>query len=119
MEDLKCKSCGAPLTPTVDGRYKCSYCGSLYERSNDHGVISFIEIRHPQIQTLSATVSVPFEARDFMDPKEISEMSLARLTEELAKGLASYFKVYTRNDPFTMATIIRGEVRVLSPDFRF
>lgn len=41
---------------------------------------------------------------------------------ELAKGLAAFMKVEVMEDygsPFNQATIVRGTVRVVPPDFRF
>ena len=41
------------------------------------------------------------------------------LGHELAKGLAGFMKIETREDPYLRATIIRGTVRVVPPDFMF
>lgn len=126
MEQMKCQSCGAPLTPTANGDYRCEYCGSLYriERPSFHPeVIKYIEINPPAAVALGAEVVIDDcimrSARAAGREDDLSKHSIERLTHELAKGLAAYMRLDTNEDPLLQGTIIRGTVRVVPPDYRF
>lgn len=116
MEQLKCKSCGAPLVSDGFGRLKCQYCGMTYKTDDAAEMV----IVHPaNAIPLRASISIPFAAKEYMQEADIAKHSIAELTNKLAEGLAAYMKIQTREDPCMMTTIIRGEVRVIPPDFRF
>lgn len=105
---INCKNCGAPL---VD--YKCEYCGAEYAPSYE-----MICIESPKVERLRAEVRVPrYDQYRFGD--DLSKYTIERLTHELAKGLAAFMKIQAEQDYRLDATIIRGEVRVVPPDFRF
>ena len=54
-----------------------------------------------------------------MKSEDLSKYTVQELSAKLAEGLAGYMKVTVNEDPFRMVTIVRGEVRVVPPDFRF
>ena len=117
MREIKCKSCGGPLKDIGFGKYICEYCGSLYE--DYFGNIRFIEVAQKPSQRIMAQISIPFQARDYVDSNKISDYTLSELRQQLAEGLSSYMKISVNEDPCRMATIVRGEVRVIPPDHRF
>lgn len=117
MKILKCTSCGGPLKEIGFGKYICEYCGSLYE--DDFGSIRIIEVGQERPQRIMAQVSVPFQARKYMNPDSISDFTISELKQKLADGLTAYMKISISEDPINMVTIVRGEVRVIPPDHRF
>lgn len=44
MEQMICKSCGAPLTKASYSLWKCEYCGSVYRTENDYGADMIVKI---------------------------------------------------------------------------
>ncbi len=54
MEQLICKSCGAPLR--ADG--KCEYCGAIYRFENNEMQTVAIEICRPEVVPIVATAVV-------------------------------------------------------------
>lgn len=105
---INCTNCGAPLK-----NWKCEYCGAEYAPSYE-----MICIESPKVERLRAEVIVPrYDQYRFGD--DLSKCTIDRLTHELAKGLAAFMKIQAEQDYRLDATIIRGEVRVVPPDFRF
>ena len=117
MEELTCKNCGGHLKEIGFGKYKCEYCGTVYQTEDRFG--GFIEVAQSPTNRLRAEVAVPFQARDYMKSEDLSKYTVQELSAKLAEGLAGYMKVTVNEDPFRMVTIVRGEVRVVPPDFRF
>lgn len=112
MIELKCKNCGATLRP--DG--KCEYCGSVFRFDS----LTHVVCVHPaDASVLSAHLEIPFDARRYMRPEDISKYSVRELSAQLAEGIAGYMRVDVSEDPCRMATIVRGTVRVIPPDHRF
>jgi len=125
MEELKCKNCGATLRE--DG--VCEYCGSRYriERPDQFHPyeIKYVEVAAPKVETLSAEVAVRDDDMRLASEHEryadfLSERAIEDLSHKLAEGLSGFMKLQTKQDfgP-NGATIIRGTVRVVPPDFRF
>lgn len=46
-------------------------------------------------------------------------MAVQDLAHSLADGLVNFMRVDVEEDPYRQATIIRGTVRVVPPDFRY
>ena len=125
MEELKCQNCGATLRK--DG--VCEYCGSRYriERPNQFQPfeIKYVEVGAPQVRTLAAETVVRENDMRLAADREryadfLSEQAIKDLSHKLAEGLSGFMKLQTKQDfgP-NGATIIRGTVRVVPPDFRF
>lgn len=118
VEQLICASCGAPLKIDSEGKYKCEYCGAIYIK--DGGPYSFrLETYRAPIQVLCAEKVIPSYLSDAMGEDDLSKYTISQLSNQLAEGLAACLKLRVRNDPLRDATIVRGEVRVVPPDFRF
>ena len=113
MEQLVCKSCGAPLES--DGH--CSYCGTRYKIDYTRKVM--IETTPAQIRKLVATVSFDRRRAIHADEKELGEMAMKEIAREMADQLGSMIKYRTSYDYKLDVTLIRGELRVVEPDFRF
>ena len=115
MEKLTCQNCGAPLTKSGE----CKYCGTIHQLANNcDGLPYIVEFSNPRVQTIAAQVSISNYVRE-SHPDLAADFSLGKLREELAKGLAGFMRIDTREDPIMQTTIIRGTVRVVPPDFRF
>lgn len=123
MRELKCHNCGGPLVR--DGtslyliRYKCEYCGSVYTEKNESGFISYIQVEAPQAQKLVAEARVDRDIIHMAGEDYASKYAINDIKQKLVESLADYMKLDIREDPYRQAMIIRGEVRVLPPDFRF
>ena len=117
MSELySCPNCGAP----IDGSGKCSYCGTVYRKEAN----VYIEVEHPKVKVIAADVSLDRSLMEAFvesgNEEAFSKMTLDRLANELAKGLAGYMKLETRYPDFVHdCQIIRGSIRVVPPDFRF
>lgn len=119
MEERKCRNCGAHLTSVGGGRWRCEYCGSVYEAQSFLGEIQFVEINRAQAQKIVAKVAIPREYREGTHADTLSRYTLGQLRQQLAEGLEAFMKISTEEDPFLQTTIVRGEVRVIPPDHRF
>ena len=113
MDQLKCESCGAPLEH--DGH--CSYCGARYKVDNNDRIV-FMEYR-PGVQKIVAQTAIPDWLRDLAMQKELGTMAQKEIAHSLAEHLGDMIKYTTSYDPVFQRTMIRGEVRVVEPDFRF
>ena len=104
-----CTNCGAPLK-----NGKCEYCGAQYDTSYE-----VICIESPKVERVQAEARIPRYYFETMDSEDLSKSTLDRLAHQLAKGLAGFMKIVTEYDYLTGGQIIRGEVRIVPPDFRF
>ena len=119
MEERKCKNCGAPLERTGPGRWRCEYCGSVYEVQSSLGEIQFIEAYRPEVQKLAAQVMLDRDALVYMPPEDLRKYTLGQLRQQLAEGIEAFMKVTSYEDPLGRGSVIRGEVRVIPADKRF
>lgn len=111
-----CPNCGAP----IDGSGKCSYCGTVYRKENN----VYIEVEHPKVKVIASDVVWDRNTiKAFVESGNedaFSKMTLDKLANELAKGLAGYMKLEMKHPDFAHdCQIIRGSIRVVPPDFRF
>lgn len=120
MEEMKCKSCGAPLKRRGSGELICEYCGAVYRVDESYPAeIRFVEVQQAPTMTLAAQVRYPDEIAIHVSEEALAERTIQELTYELAKGLAPVMKVMVNKDYIHGETIVRGTVRVVPPDFRF
>ena len=115
MKELKCKNCGAPLTQ--DGR--CEYCGARYQIEEKVGKICVVEMLPPAAQTLAAQTTISYDYRGRVPDETLARRAKEDLTMSLAESIAEYMKLDIHEDPFLKATVVRGMVRVIPPDYRF
>ena len=115
MEQLICKSCGAPLR--ADG--KCEYCGAIYRFEHNEMQTVAIEICRPEVIPIAATAVVRRELLHAGHEQRVSECAIEAVKRKLVDGLTDYIKLETDTDLCHNAIIIRGSVRVVTPDFRF
>lgn len=114
MEERQCRNCGAHLVSEGMGRWRCEYCGSVYETDCYRGEITFVEISRPQPRKLVAQVILPNEAR-LQHPETLSGYTLGQLRNQLADALATVMRVTVEDHPFCQETIVRGEICVIPP----
>ena len=115
MEKLTCQNCGAPLS--ADGR--CSYCGTRYKIDYTVEGPRYVTIYSSPVQTLASKTEIPHRYRRLGDDEALSKMAVQDLAHSLADGLVNFMRVDVEEDPYRQATIIRGTVRVVAPDFRY
>ena len=113
MEQLQCKSCGAPLTR--DGR--CEYCGARYriERAEK---VHVVELEHPKVRTLAIQTSISADALRY-NPEGVTQAAVYDMTHSLANELAGFLTITKEEDRTNRAVMIRGKIRFVEPDFRF
>ena len=120
LYELKCRNCGGALDPKT---LKCPYCGSQYERKNEHmgDMVRpvYIQTCPAQLTPLQYQMRVSDEAMRYYPQEEMARICMEEITHELAKALVPYVKIETQRDLCNMQQIIRGTVRVVEPDFRF
>jgi hypothetical protein len=118
MKELKCKNCGAPLRP--DGF--CEYCGTHYKFDTKTDQMSVIGRTYVPADVISAKVVIPRHMTVALqnNADDFSKFALNELAHKLAEGLAGYMRLTVEDDPGLLdAKAIRGDVRVLRPDFRY
>ena len=125
MKELKCHNCGAALVSTEKHNiYKCEYCGSIYEveiqkiNGLDYG-IRYERIKEPGAQTIAAECALSEYELTALPEEYASQYAVNRIKEQLVNGLTDYLKLDVRYDPTCNYQIIRGQLRVVPPDFRF
>lgn len=114
MKELKCRNCGAPLTPNG----KCEYCGSIYKIPEDPMIMPVL-IQDAQAITLEARIDVPMHVKNYLTPEEISKCTIEELKNKLADAVAAYMTIDMNHDIINMKTKYRGRVRLIPPSFRF
>ena len=107
---LVCENCGGPIERRT---MRCPYCGTQY--TSWDGAMK-IEVHEVGVHTLRCQVQV---ARVYThnDPERAAQYALGRMREQIADGLLAYMKMSTTDDPRQNCQIIRGEVRVIIPEF--
>lgn len=123
MEQMQCKSCGAHLKMRRPGEWICEYCGAVYKTDDSiPNEIRIIEVQPANAQTVRAYVKLPHEMKKYMGEVEMTEHVVQNLAHKMAEALATYMRLDVSEDmsnPFQSATIVRGTLRILPPDFRF
>lgn len=114
-EEKKCKNCGAPLKNIGYNRYKCEYCGSIYEENTQH---IFIEVERPQCFTVRATASIP-EYIVRKDPNFASNCVTDQLAQSLAERIKEHMIIHQGYDPRNMDYIYEGQIRILPKSYKY
>lgn len=115
IEEKKCKNCGAPLRNMGYNRYKCEYCGSIYEENTHH---IFIEVERPQCFTLRATASMP-EYIVRKDPDFASSCVTDQLAQSLAERIKEHMTIQQAYDIRNMDYIYEGQIRILPKSYKY
>lgn len=115
IEEKKCKNCGAPLRNVGYNRYKCEYCGSIYEENTHH---VFIEVERPQCFTIRATASVP-EYIVRKEPDIASKCVVDQLAQSLAEKIKEHMTIYQNYDICNMDYIYEGQIRILPKSYKY
>ena len=115
MEQLTCKNCGAPLTPSG----KCEYCGTVYRIEHPPSHVNIVEVQQSPVVTLGATVRLDAHTVKHIGEDAASKMAVDHLSGKIADSLAEYLMLDTSYDPHNDAVIVHGKVRIVPPDYRF
>ena len=116
MEELKCKCCGAPLEK--DGH--CSYCGAVYKIDRlFNGDPLYVQTCPAQIRRLTANVRISGTAISHLGEEGLGKYAQQEIQMQIAKSLGSMIKYRRSDDYINDEVMIRGEIRVVEPDFRF
>ena len=115
LQELKCQNCGGALEE--DGH--CPYCGSRYkvERVLDYG-IRYVPVYQTGVKKLGMVVQIPRYMNDLSEEAQ-GRYVAERMRAGLADALTDFLKITKDYDPVCGCEMIRGEIRVVPPDFRF
>ena len=115
IKEKKCKNCGAPLKSIGYNRYKCEYCGSIYEENIPH---VFIEVERPQCLTLKTTASIPeYIVRE--NPEFASNCVADQLARSLAERIKDHMTIYQNYDIQNMNYIYQAQMRILPESYKY
>lgn len=122
LEELKCKECGAPITPpkSTDRYCCCGYCGMTYsiDRPSFNPFTMDYEInivpRYHNIDTLVTQAKIPNEILRYYNSEEIKTKIHYNLAHSLADKLTNYL-IINKNLDFDMSTIYRAKLMVVEP----
>lgn len=106
-----CKQCGGTIKPAT---MRCEYCGTQYEGDSLKRLV--ITTRAPGQAKIRAEVMIDTEIMREA-PEYARDYALRALRNQIADGLLAYMRVTTDRDYRNMTEIIRGEVRVIEPEF--
>ena len=115
IEEKKCKNCGAPLKNIGYNRYKCEYCGSIYEENTHH---IFIEVERPQCFTVKATASVP-EYVIRKNPDFASNYVADQLAQSLAERIKEHMTICQDYDIRNMDYVYQAQIRILPESYKY
>lgn len=119
MIEMKCQACGAPLEK--DGH--CAYCGSRYKIKNDEIEPFIVQVERPGVHKVTAIAKIPYDYSALASDEEIGKMAEKQIAHKIAEQLGSCIKYTTRcgsaADLFERCVMVRGEIRVVDPSFRF
>ena len=115
MDELKCRNCGAPLTPTG----KCEYCGSVYriEKKNGHKI--YVETVPACCQTIAAEYSIDRETYKHYPESFVAGQVYDNIARKMVEQLTQFIRFDKTTDPFLDKTLARGTLRVVDPNFTF
>ena len=114
IKPLLCEQCGGRIDRKT---MRCPYCGTEYGRQNNGVQIRFKEGR-PGEYSIFAQVQVDMDMIA-ADPEFSKEYALDAMRQEIADALMAFTKISTSMnfDPLGRYQIVRGEVRVIDPEF--
>lgn len=122
MTELRCKCCGALMTPR-DGQWylKCDYCGASYERdSNSRALDSIYKLPEIQykliepgfIQRIAAEVVIPEHHARLYNDAQLDYYVRNQMAEQIAKHIAEHIKIYTDIDIMNAERHYQGMVKL-------
>ena len=111
---MKCQNCGANINRRT---MQCDYCGTEYESPNER---LKIVVDRPGVHTIRCETRVDMDHMRY-SPEGAREYVLQDMRQQIADGLLAYMKFATSEsyEPLNCCQIIRGEVRVIDPSFRY
>lgn len=115
LKRLKCTSCGGQVDRKT---MTCLYCNAQYESPDRQFKIV---VDRPGVHKIRCETMVDMEHMRY-SPEGASEYVLSKMRDQIADGLLAYMKITTSEDlrnPMNCCQIIRGEVRVVDPDFDY
>ncbi len=114
MKELKCKNCGAFLKYIDFGKYKCEYCGSVYETESQ----IYIREVHPGCAVVQAEAVMDEEfARRY--PEYAAKEITNQLTQSLADGLKDFLTIEENIDWRYNKRYYRGKIRIVPTEYRY
>ena len=113
--ELKCLSCGAALNNNL----VCPYCGTRHARKDAPGGMITYTICNPAVRHLIGEARITREQTKHIPDVDLAEIAKGDIARKITEGIADMITYTTRIDHDTECLCIRGEIRVLDPDFRF
>ena len=109
MKKYVCECCGGQINPRT---MQCEYCGTQYKKENEE--VFRIETFHGKVQTFQTAYSIPNE--DLIRyPKEVSEIAVHQVANQLAQVIAPYCEYWVEDDPMRASKCIRSRIKIVEP----
>ena len=104
---LICKRCGGTINRTT---YICEYCGTSYKRDDNY--LKIVNIR-PGVRVLGASRKITDEMFSMHGTKELSEIIIKELAQEMSDALIPCMDIKLTDSPFDRSKILNARLRVL------
>lgn len=112
MRKLVCDSCGGHIDQST---LICNHCGVAYRLDEYEMPIRVMEYS-TRVETLSGCVRVPaYLVRDEKDAKDIMEMSLHKMAEQMAIKIMPLIELHHEFEPRTCEYVTYGRLKVANP----
>ena len=109
MKKYICECCGGQINPLT---MQCEYCGTQYKKESEE--VFRIETFQGKVQTFQTAYSIPSE--DLIRyPKEVSEIAVRHVANQLAQVIAPYCEYRVEDDPMRMAKRIYARIKIVEP----
>ena len=114
LKEMTCKCCGAPLVREYGG-WRCDYCGTTYADDNT-GILRIVSSPARTRQfACQMTIDRPTWMMMSASPEEASKYVIAKLADELARGIAPYMEYTVENDFMRHSVTVKSRVGVVLP----
>lgn len=109
MNKYICECCGGHIEPIT---MKCEYCGTQYKKENEQ--VFRIETFRGRVQTFESAFSISNEEL-VRYPKEVSEIALRHVADQLAQVIAPYCEFRVEDNPMICSKRICARIKVVEP----
>lgn len=104
---LICQRCGGKINRST---YICEYCGTAYKCNDNY--LKIVNIR-PGVRVLGASRKITDEMFSMYGAKELSEIVIKELAQEMSDALIPCMDVKLIDSPLDRSKILNARLRVL------
>ena len=108
-----CPQCGGRVNRAT---LVCEMCGTAFREDAPYHIV---QIENPRVHTLAASVSLPYETAYALSAKELSELAMRELVQELSQCLYPFMDIKSEEASDFFGTKVTARIRILDPQYRF